>query len=184
MSNIKRAILDYFSIINNRNQESAMKDLQANRDVAKNIIKELRESDKINPDNLSLDQNLIARNINLTAARERAVLGEQTRTLNLNEISDVLDYMHWDQQNLINQVNALKALHNNANSLDEPLGSESKPISTWLKSADFVVNRNKSLSNSIADGVETDVQIKEVKRSVMDYCDPNLEQPSHMDPDD
>ena len=184
MNNIKSLVLKCFESINQRQKDELFDEIDTNKQVATKIIDTLRTSDNISASGLNPDQTREARRLLTTAINNDRRNAYRADSIDPNVLPDQLEGFDINHEDLKIKSEFIKNLHHIAGNLDRPLGPRSASISTWLNANDFILKRNKSLTDQLVRKTEDEIEIKNQSSLLDDYANPSLEQPSYMDPDD
>ena len=184
MNNIKCLVWRCFQLINENEKQVLQDQLHTNCEVGTKIIDTLRTADNLPASLSNPDQQREVRRLFLTATINDRRNADRGDDLDMSLPTDQMEAIDVNHEDLKLRSEAVKNWHHIAGNLDRPLGPRSLSISTWLKANDFILGRNRFLSDQLVRKTEDQIEIKRQRSLLDDFADVSLEQPSHMDPDD
>jgi hypothetical protein len=183
---IKSLIVNCFDLINQRKKQQLLDEIQINKQVATKIIDTLKNDGFAfaGRSNLTPDQKELIGQVMRVAMRNEVVIEERVRQVNTNQFGDQIEGLKINHDDIKNRINTMKVLQHILGEIDRPLGPTSASVSTWLSANDFILARNKQLTDKLVRETEVERQIHNQQSNLDDYADLSQEQPSHMDPED
>ena len=183
-NNLLKLVWKCFQTINAKEQNALDDELKTNKQVATKIIDTLTTADNVRASLSNPDQQREVHQLFTTALINDRRIAARAENLDMNSLSDQMEGLDINHEDVKSKSETVKNWHHIAGNLDRPLGPRSVSISTWLKANDFILRRNKNLTDQQVRKVEEEMEIKRQRSLLDDYADPSLEQPSYMDPDD
>lgn len=180
-------ILNIFKDVNIQKKTQTSKELDINTEVSTKVVS-----------NYSRELGLSVPGLKSQSYNEIARQSEGHERLDKYFQSRLEDIDHTDPSSEITEVELLEQKLANRGKLNEKINDvlvrEGQTLDSKvgvLKSVQaFLLGRNKSITKSYVENIKTDLEFdKQIDKSnqgslIDDYANPNLEQPSYMDPED